>query len=1203
MAIDKLKTSSLEDNSVTSPKLAPGAVTEDDIGDSSLPLSKISQVNLDIAPEVLEIQVSAPQAGQDTQWLWTWEQSTLPYARRTITNSPEISVPLYKQGTYTVNNYAAYDIFDQMTQTHSLYLKWIDGAGTDNLVSWATSTGPVSDTHPDINGGAATDVQRINVNVPATITLPTLTAPSVSYTVVNNGAGAYTFSGSASGDNPNLGPFYRGGTYTINITATGHPFYFTTDNGTNFSSGTYFGEYTSGVTGSRTDNGTITFTVPNDAPDTLYYQCGNHGVMRGAITVKDLAVETNINGNYVVYFQHTQEGHKTPVELRPIPSLVNQMCLVYDASTDKFVPQDLATYVENTPSFENKIREVAGTAELVVEDGSAVVAKVNVYQDSTYLPLVGNNAGDQAFATDTNMLYIWDGSAWQLAGAASTDELSEGTTNLYYTDARVASYLSSNDFDTATNIIASITDSAPATLDTLNELAAALGDDPNFATTVTNSLADKLPLSGGTLTGPLEVQGNGNATLEWGDTTAIGALSFDTGDNPLIRSYTGKDLLFQTNGNSNRMVIESDGNVGIGDDTPQAKLEVRNNTDATDTILATANLTTAGNYHNLLLGDGTAYAVGLRRHITVSNPSWLRPRLDFVVQGTDTYLPAGREVRMSITHNGKVGIGTTNPATKFHVKSEGAGNSNGTFYLGIDTPTNYPAMVLQTSTGGNYSETHGLYIKNTAAGFGLRIDDASGDTSPFVVDTEGRVGIGTASPSAKLDVRGQGLFHGSTGSHVGTSVGTITINSNVADNTYAFSQGLVFTNNTSGAGPWTHAAITTEGSTGYRGDLVFGTDGDGINNTTGITEKMRIMHNGNVGIGTSSPNAMLHVESVIGEHGGTGNTPDFPVIIAQNDLDNTINQTSGSGVGILFKNATNSVAATGAAIASIKQTGDDDNTSAELAFYVSDNDNVLDEVVRIDSSGNVGIGTASPNRKLEVVSDIDGSPLRIQGNSTVTQMEFAVSGGSVEAGIASSANELAFRVGSSSSSAEKMRMTTAGYYYFNSTGAHGPGGMVNITNGGTNNVTANALNVRSDTVNYALTLTNTVNGDCIWFSDNGTNGRGSINVTSSGTTYNTTSDIRLKDNISTIKSGKDIVLAMNPVTHTWKEDPSAGTVHGFIAQEMNDLIPEAVSGDPESEAMMSMDYGRITPVIVAALQDALKEIEELKTRIQDLENQ
>ena len=113
--------------------------------------------------------------------------------------------------------------------------------------------------------------------------------------------------------------------------------------------------------------------------------------------------------------------------------------------------------------------------------------------------------------------------------------------------------------------------------------------------------------------------------------------------------------------------------------------------------------------------------------------------------------------------------------------------------------------------------------------------------------------------------------------------------------------------------------------------------------------------------------------------------------------------------------------------------------------------------------------------------------------------------------------------------------------------------------------------------------------------------RGSIDVTTVGTTYNTTSDRRLKDNIETITDGTDKLMAMNPVTHGWKADPEADTVHGFIAQEMMEIIPEAVSGDPEGEEMMSMDYGRITPVIVAALQDALKEIKELKTRINELE--
>jgi hypothetical protein len=56
--------------------------------------------------------------------------------------------------------------------------------------------------------------------------------------------------------------------------------------------------------------------------------------------------------------------------------------------------------------------------------------------------------------------------------------------------------------------VSNLVDSAPGTLDTLNELAAALGDDPDFATTVTNSIATKLPLAGGTMTGAIAMSTN-----------------------------------------------------------------------------------------------------------------------------------------------------------------------------------------------------------------------------------------------------------------------------------------------------------------------------------------------------------------------------------------------------------------------------------------------------------------------------------------------------------------------------------------------------------------------------------------------------------------------------------------------------------------------------------------------------------------------
>ena len=389
------------------------------LGNATLSAEDVLPFNLAISPEVLTINVDGSGPGNDIMWLWTWTQSSLPYARVTITNQQQTQVPLYKQGTYQVNNFAN-EVHGNLDTRHSLYLKWVDGAGLDNLVDWANNVGNVSHSHPNINGGANTTVQRINITVPSTVTIPTLTLPSnVYYNVAANGNSAFSISGMGVGENRTIGPLYRGATYTFNLDTSlaNHPFYITTDNGTGFVANTYVGEYTTGITGSR-GNGqagynTLTFAVANNAPDVLYYQCGHHSSMRGAITIKNLQVETNINGNPIVYFQHVKEGHKTPVEIRPIPSLVNQMCLVYDATTNQFVPQDMATYVENTPSFKNKIQEVAGTATLIAPSGVAVVPTVLIVEDVSYLPLVNNNNGDIAFDAYTDTLYIWESNAWR----------------------------------------------------------------------------------------------------------------------------------------------------------------------------------------------------------------------------------------------------------------------------------------------------------------------------------------------------------------------------------------------------------------------------------------------------------------------------------------------------------------------------------------------------------------------------------------------------------------------------------------------------------------------------------------------------------------------------------------------------------------------------------------------------------------------
>jgi len=83
--------------------------------------------------------------------------------------------------------------------------------------------------------------------------------------------------------------------------------------------------------------------------------------------------------------------------------------------------------------------------------------------------------------------------------------------------------------------VANLVDSAPGTLDTLNELAAALGDDPNFATTVTNSIATKLPLAGGTMTGTI----SGFESTGIDDNASSTAMTLDSSGNVLIGTDTG----------------------------------------------------------------------------------------------------------------------------------------------------------------------------------------------------------------------------------------------------------------------------------------------------------------------------------------------------------------------------------------------------------------------------------------------------------------------------------------------------------------------------------------------------------------------------------------------------------------------------------------------------------------------------------------
>jgi len=105
-------------------------------------------------------------------------------------------------------------------------------------------------------------------------------APNLVFEVTNIGASAYVFDFTEV-ENPEL-ELIRGNTYEFNVNSPGHPFIIKSVQGNGTGNA-----FNSGVTNNGIANGTIIFTVPDDAPDTLFYNCEFHGSMTGTITIID----------------------------------------------------------------------------------------------------------------------------------------------------------------------------------------------------------------------------------------------------------------------------------------------------------------------------------------------------------------------------------------------------------------------------------------------------------------------------------------------------------------------------------------------------------------------------------------------------------------------------------------------------------------------------------------------------------------------------------------------------------------------------------------------------------------------------------------------------------------------------------------------------------------------------------------------------
>ena len=444
----------------------------------------------------------------------------------------------------------------------------------------------------------------------------------------------------------------------------------------------------------------------------------------------------------------------------------------------------------------------------------------------------------------------------------STSDLSEGT-NLYYTDAR------------ADARAALLVDSAPSTLDTLNELAAALGDDPNFATTTANSIGLKAPLASPSFTGNSTFGGpiyllNTSARISAGGSGEVG-FNYNTGATGSLVWYGG--------GTASKFNVTSTGNVGIGKSptdktlelysTGNTALRIQNNTTGSgsnDGLLIETSISNGDaliwNYESAALRFGTAgtermridssgrtHIIGPALTLTSETTYGLSvssqtDATKVVVIGYDNSADVGviQAVDIAVAWknlslcptSGNVGIGTNSIEQKLHVEGRGIFDGGGSSDI---------LQIRNDNGGGVFGMTSNLFALDLASTSNFRI--RQGSSVPFYLNSSGDVGIGTTPQAAGATWRT--LFVGASATIVSRQAAS-GYDSIFANNYYVNSSNQDRVRTT---GPSSRMFL----------------DGNNIRfqisptNSTAPSwsEIMRVDDSGNVGIGETSPDAKLEV--------------------------------------------------------------------------------------------------------------------------------------------------------------------------------------------------------------------------------------------------------------------------------------------------------------------------------------------------------
>jgi hypothetical protein len=547
--------------------------------------------------------------------------------------------------------------------------------------------------------------------------------------------------------------------------------------------------------------------------------------------------------------------------------------------------------------------------------------------------------------------------------------------------------------------------------------------------------------------------------------------------------------------------------------------------------------------------------------------------------------------KIGVDSSGNISIGTSSPQSATRSLIIGGTNDSSTYALRILSSNSSPLLLVRNDGKISIATTSANYALNVAGDIylsgnlvmsgSLSSAVAAGNVTPGVFNSlqgggtgayaflgslgvatttqvglpqtlsvygggyfSGNVGIGTMNPGAKLHIRGtQGNLAINTESvtnsivleafnDANTTKYPILLNPwggnvGIGTTTPAYKLDVVGQINSSGGLCISGDCKTSWSQVGGGGN--WSTSGNNIYNT----------NTGNVGIGTTAPNRILHINtsSNWGSNIATIQITDSASIGSGITLDAT--GTSGRRYTI-FSSASGAAAGAG-------------------KFVVYDTTAGTSRLV-VDSSGNVGIGTTSPSSRLSV----SGGDISISsGGSRKLWVGFGgyyIRIGEGDPATIEANQALQFRVNGNPPTVTAMHINTSGN-----------------------------IGIGTTTPAYKLDVVGDIRTTgCL--------------VYNGGTLGSCASDINLKNIISPFKidNALDKIIKLNPVKYTFKKDPSGQILIGLIAQEVEQFAPEFVT---QTEEGKQIKYGDLQWLQIEAIKELKKENEAFKSKITQLEQE